>query len=169
MGYSTFSYHLITSEYPSLLEKYHTLYKSLTKINLTKMLITVLLLLRHATWWGGDLILQAYQTIIQQKRPLPDCNSSQLLPSIITEYISCSINSVLLTKHYPPQPLSSRCSHSSFPIAQLILTVWVHKDPFPLCGFSKPLLLWTETFEAFLKFPWVNFKNNIFPTIQKVL
>ena len=67
MAYSIFSYHLITSEYSSLLEKYSTLPRSRTKINLTRMLITLLLLLRHAIWCGGDLILRLIKQSSKQK------------------------------------------------------------------------------------------------------
>lgn len=154
MGYSIFSDHWITSEYSSLLEKYSILPRSPTKINLTKMLITVLLLLRHATWWEGDLIFRLIKQSSKQKRPLSDCNwSFQWLPYHITECILCSINKVL-RKHYPPQTLWPCCSHSfSSNCSAHSDSLRLLKGPFPLWGFPIPLLLWTETSEAFLEFP----------------
>lgn len=136
MGYFIFSDHYITSEYSSLLEKYSTLPRSPTKINLTKMLITVLLLLRHATWGGGDLIFRLIKQSSKQKRPLSDCNwSFQWLPYHITECILCSINKVL-RKHYPPQTLWPCCSCSF----SSNCSFWLSQTPqgsFPLMGFPN--------------------------------
>lgn len=143
MGCSIFSCHLITSEYSSLLEKYSGWHRSLTKIKmLTKMLVTVILLLRHATWWG-DLILRLIkQSSNRRSLFLTASDPSSSFYTILQNSFYAQLIANVSWNTVLPSPISHANLTPLFSMAQLILTLSrLHKGPHPLHGFPTLLLL----------------------------
>lgn len=118
--------------------KYSTLPRSLTKINLTKMLITVLLL-RCATWWEGDLILRLINHPNKKGLFLTATDPSSSSHTILQNAFYAQLIGYLWNIFLSP------FAHVALtPLFQLLSSFWLSQTPqgpFPLCGFPTSLLL----------------------------
>lgn len=119
--------------------KYSTLPRSLTKINLTKMLITLLLLLRCATLWGRDLILRLINHPNKKGLFLTATDPSSSFHTILQNAFYAHLIGYLWNIFLSP------FAHVALTLLfQLLSSFWLSQTPqgpSPLCGFPTPLLL----------------------------